>query len=193
MATFTKRIGDSSCRSRHPGVVGDEWSEIRKISVDPTNDERILVTGRNLKSPGKEFGVWVVEPRWLPRAAARFREGDVRDRRHERRCRRDRARQPGRLGSVPPRLATRAHRSARPHPGRRHHRQDARRQRERGPDRVRGDRRFALWRRSVCGLRRRAGRRQVADRPTDRDPGRRWLAAGLLRSPAARKGSIGTP
>ena len=61
LATFTKRIGDYIVPIDHPAVVGDEWSEIRKISVDPTNDERILVTGRNMKSPGKEFGVWVVD------------------------------------------------------------------------------------------------------------------------------------
>ena len=61
LATFSKRIGDYIVPIDHPAVVSDEWSEIRKISVDPTNDQRILVTGRNMKSPGKEFGVWVVD------------------------------------------------------------------------------------------------------------------------------------
>jgi hypothetical protein len=44
-----------------PAVASDEWSEIRKIAVDPANNGQILVTGRNLQSPGQEFGVWVVD------------------------------------------------------------------------------------------------------------------------------------
>ncbi len=62
LATFSQRIGDYIVPiDDEPAVASDEWSEIRKIAVDPANDQQILVTGRNLQSPGQEFGVWVVD------------------------------------------------------------------------------------------------------------------------------------
>jgi hypothetical protein len=62
LSTFTKRIGDYIVPATvDPETVSDGWSEIQKISVDPLDDHRILVTGRNFRSPGAEFGVWVVD------------------------------------------------------------------------------------------------------------------------------------
>jgi len=62
LATFQPRSVDYiEPTSDDPTTFSADWNQVKKISIDPSSDQRILVTGRNLQSPAQEFGVWFVD------------------------------------------------------------------------------------------------------------------------------------
>jgi hypothetical protein len=62
LATFEPRSVDYiEPISADPTTFSADWNQVKKIAIDPSSDQRILVTGRNLQSPDQEFGVWFVD------------------------------------------------------------------------------------------------------------------------------------
>jgi hypothetical protein len=63
LLTFKGRIGDYIVPTNEPPTtISAGWRDVRSISVDPSSDERLLVTGRNV-SRDQEFGVWIIDGR----------------------------------------------------------------------------------------------------------------------------------
>jgi hypothetical protein len=67
LSTFGSRLGDYILpTSDGPSLFSADWSEVRNISVDPGDDNIVLVTGRNLGSPGRQYGVWIGQVGGVP-------------------------------------------------------------------------------------------------------------------------------